>query len=96
MKLQGKTAIVTGGASGFGAGIVRRFVEEGARVMIVDINADAAKANDALRMREIDPDDRVNDDDDEGDSNESDDDGGVNGVLTTVALLMSLILTIWA
>ncbi|NNU79269.1 glucose 1-dehydrogenase [Halovulum dunhuangense] len=42
MRLKGKTAIVTGGASGFGAGIVRRFVEEGADVMIADINAAAA------------------------------------------------------
>jgi 3-oxoacyl-[acyl-carrier protein] reductase len=42
MRLSGKTAIVTGGASGFGAGIVRKFVAEGARVMIADINADAA------------------------------------------------------
>lgn len=42
MRLEGKTAIVTGGASGFGAGIVRKFVAEGARVMIVDINADGA------------------------------------------------------
>ena len=32
MKLSGKAAIVTGGASGFGAGIVRRFIAEGARV----------------------------------------------------------------
>jgi len=43
MKLDGKVAIVTGGASGFGAGIVRRFVEEGARVLIADINDDAAQ-----------------------------------------------------
>ncbi|MCV6823669.1 MULTISPECIES: SDR family oxidoreductase [Halocynthiibacter] len=43
MKLNGKTAIVTGGASGFGAGIARKFIAEGARVMIVDINGDAAK-----------------------------------------------------
>ncbi|MEM6304030.1 MAG: SDR family oxidoreductase [Pseudomonadota bacterium] len=42
MRLRDKTAIVTGGASGFGAGIVRRFVQEGARVMVADINADAA------------------------------------------------------
>jgi len=42
MRLSGKTAIVTGGASGFGAGIVRRFVLEGARVVIADINGDAA------------------------------------------------------
>jgi 3-oxoacyl-[acyl-carrier protein] reductase len=44
MRLQGKTALVTGGASGFGAGIVRKFVAEGARVAIADINAGAAEA----------------------------------------------------
>lgn len=43
MRLTGKTAIVTGGASGFGAGIVRKFTAEGARVMIADINLSAAK-----------------------------------------------------
>ncbi|MCF6232570.1 MAG: SDR family oxidoreductase [Rhodobacteraceae bacterium] len=42
MRLNGKTAIVTGGASGFGAGIVAKFLTEGARVMIADINGDAA------------------------------------------------------
>ncbi len=44
MRLLGKTAIVTGGASGFGAGIVKKFVAEGATVMIADINGEAAKA----------------------------------------------------
>ena len=44
MRLHNKTAIVTGGASGFGAGIVKKFLEEGARVMIADINGDAAAA----------------------------------------------------
>ena len=44
MRLAGKTAIVTGGASGVGAGIVEKFLAEGARVMIADINADAAAA----------------------------------------------------
>lgn len=44
MRLKGRTAIVTGGASGFGEGIVRRFVEEGARVAIVDLNSAAASA----------------------------------------------------
>ncbi len=43
MRLNGKTAIVTGGASGFGAGIVRKFVAEGARVMIADINGEGAE-----------------------------------------------------
>lgn len=44
MRLAGRTAIVTGGASGFGEGIVRRFVAEGARVAIVDLNLPAAQA----------------------------------------------------
>jgi len=37
-RLQDKTAIVTGGGSGFGAGIARCFAAEGARVMVADIN----------------------------------------------------------
>ncbi|WP_421779058.1 SDR family oxidoreductase [Hoeflea sp.] len=44
MRIEGKTALVTGGASGFGAGIVRKFLQEGARVAIADINGDAAAA----------------------------------------------------
>jgi 3-oxoacyl-[acyl-carrier protein] reductase len=44
MRLQGKTALVTGGASGFGAGIVRAFRAEGARVMLADVNAEAGEA----------------------------------------------------
>lgn len=44
MRLEGKTAIVTGGGSGFGAGIARKFAAEGARVMVADINADGAEA----------------------------------------------------
>ncbi|CTQ48469.1 SDR family oxidoreductase [Jannaschia donghaensis] len=42
MRLDSKTAIVTGGASGFGRGIVEKFVAEGARVLIADRNADGA------------------------------------------------------
>jgi 3-oxoacyl-[acyl-carrier protein] reductase len=38
MRLKDKVAIVTGGASGFGAGIARKFVAEGARVVIADRN----------------------------------------------------------
>lgn len=43
MRLEGKTAIVTGGASGFGEGIVAKFAAEGARVMVADINGDGAE-----------------------------------------------------
>ena len=42
MRLEGKTAIITGAASGFGAGIARRFAAEGARVMVADLNGAAA------------------------------------------------------
>jgi len=44
MRLVGKCAIVTGGASGFGEGIVRKFVAEGARVVIADMNIAGARA----------------------------------------------------
>ncbi len=43
MRLQGKRAIVTGGGSGFGAGIVARFAAEGAQVVIADINMENAR-----------------------------------------------------
>ena len=44
MRLAGKRAIVTGAASGFGAGIAARFVAEGARVIVADIDGGAADA----------------------------------------------------
>jgi len=37
-RLSGKVAVVTGGGSGFGAEICRKFVEEGARVTVLDVN----------------------------------------------------------
>jgi len=40
MRLQNKTAIITGAGSGFGEGIAKRFAEEGARVVVADINAE--------------------------------------------------------
>ena len=42
--LQNKIAIVTGGGAGFGEGIARLFVEEGARVLIADLDLDRAQA----------------------------------------------------
>ena len=43
MRLQGKSAIVTGAGGGFGAGIARRFAAEGARVVVADIDVAAAR-----------------------------------------------------
>ncbi len=44
MRLEGKTAIVTGAGSGFGAAIAQRFAAEGAGVAVVDLKSDAAAA----------------------------------------------------
>jgi 3(or 17)beta-hydroxysteroid dehydrogenase len=44
MRLEGKTALVTGGSSGLGNAMVRRFVAEGAAVIIADIDADNGQA----------------------------------------------------
>ncbi|MBO6758906.1 MAG: SDR family oxidoreductase [Roseibium sp.] len=43
MRLEGKKTLVTGAASGFGREIARRFAGEGAKVAIVDLNADGAR-----------------------------------------------------
>src|SRR5262245_4554883 len=42
--LRDRAVVVTGGASGIGASIVRHFVEQGARVGFIDFDADAGRA----------------------------------------------------
>jgi 2-hydroxycyclohexanecarboxyl-CoA dehydrogenase len=44
MRLEGKIALVTGGASGIGAATVRRLAAEGARVAVADVQEEAARA----------------------------------------------------
>ncbi len=42
-RLEGKTAIITGGAAGFGEGIARKYAQEGATVIIADLDGIAAR-----------------------------------------------------
>ncbi|NOZ03774.1 MAG: SDR family oxidoreductase [FCB group bacterium] len=51
MKLEGKTAIVTGAGVGIGAGIARRFLDDGAQVVFADINPEPCRT----LLKEIDP-----------------------------------------
>jgi NAD(P)-dependent dehydrogenase (short-subunit alcohol dehydrogenase family) len=43
LRLEGKTALVTGAGSGIGLAVAQRFVAEGATVYFADINVDAAE-----------------------------------------------------
>ncbi|WP_370457268.1 SDR family oxidoreductase [Salipiger sp. PrR003] len=44
MRLQGKTTMITGAASGFGKGIAETYIREGAKVAVADLNAEGARA----------------------------------------------------
>ena len=43
MRLQGKVALVTGAASGFGEGIAREYAAQGAKVAVADLNLEGAR-----------------------------------------------------
>jgi 3-oxoacyl-[acyl-carrier protein] reductase len=49
MRLQDKVALITGAGSGFGAGIARRFAEEGAQVVVNDIDPAGVQVAEAIR-----------------------------------------------
>jgi len=58
-ELDGKVAVITGGASGIGKGCVSRFVDAGAKVVIADVSVDAGEAfaaelGDAAAFKETD------------------------------------------
>ena len=59
MKLEGKIAIVTGGGVGIGRGIVHCLAEEGADVVVVDINGEAGRRSEIHKNLYLQVDDVV-------------------------------------
>jgi NAD(P)-dependent dehydrogenase (short-subunit alcohol dehydrogenase family) len=51
MRLDGRTALITGAAQGIGLAVAQRFAAEGAKLVLVDLNADKVEAA-AARLRE--------------------------------------------
>ena len=54
MKISGKQAVVSGGASGLGAACVRMIVDHGGKVAVLDVNEAAAKLPDSVRFFRVD------------------------------------------
>ena len=54
-RLDGKVAVVTGAASGMGAEEARLFAQEGARVVLTDVNEEGGRAVEGIRANSVHP-----------------------------------------